>query len=63
MAIYRAFRLDKTGEIKSGVWVHAHNDAAAKAQAEALCEDGAPVVEIWRGERLIDEIDCDDGEA
>lgn len=63
MATYRAFRLDKTGEIKSGVWVHAHSDAEAKAQAEHLCEDGAPVVEVWRGERLVDEVECGDDEA
>jgi len=63
MATYRAFRLDKKGEIKTGVWVQAHTDAEAKAQAQDLCEDGAPVVEIWRGERLVDEIECDDREA
>jgi hypothetical protein len=58
MATYRAFRLDKHREIRTGVWVHAPNDAAAKAKAEELCEDGAPFVEVWRGHRLIDEVEC-----
>ncbi|WP_309091424.1 hypothetical protein [Phenylobacterium sp.] len=63
MATYRAFRLDDNGEIKTGVWVTAQSDAQALAQAAELCEDGAPVVEVWRGERLVDEIECEDGEA
>lgn len=63
MATYRAFRVDKQREIKSGVWVHAHNDAEARARAEELCEDGAPIVEVWRGDRLVDEVECDDGAA
>jgi hypothetical protein len=62
MTTYRAFRVDKHREIKSGVWVHARSDADAAAQAEELCEPGAPIVEVWRGDRLVDEIECDDAE-
>lgn len=59
MTIYRAFRVDRRREIKSGVWVRAQSDAEARTQAADLCEEGAPIVEVWRGDRLVDEVECD----
>lgn len=60
MATYRAYRVDSRRHIKSAQWLEAPNDAAAKDQAEELCEEGAPTIELWQSTRLVDEIDCDD---
>jgi len=29
-------------------------------QAEDLCEDGVPTIELWQATRLVDEIECAD---
>lgn len=60
MATYRAYRIDRQRRFLSGEWISASSDAEAKLQAQELCEDGAPLVEVWRGSRLVDEIECAD---
>jgi len=60
MATYRAYRVDNRRHIKSAEWLDAPSDAAAKDQAEELCEEGAPTIELWQAARLVDEIDCAD---
>ena len=59
MTTYRAYRLDRSRHIMNGQWLDASNDAEAKDQAEDLCEEGAPVIELWQATRLVEEIDCD----
>ena len=58
MTTYRAYRVDSRRHIKNAEWIEAPNDAAAKAEAEELCEEGAPVIELWQAARLVDEIEC-----
>ena len=60
MATYRAYRVDSRRHIRSAEWLEAPNDEAAKDQAEELCEEGAPTIELWQAARLVDEIDCAD---
>ena len=60
MTTYRAYRVDRRHRIINGQWLQAPNDAEAKDQAEELCEEGAPTVELWQAARLVDEIDCED---
>jgi hypothetical protein len=60
MTTYRAYRLDRRRHIVKGEWLNASSDAEAKDQAEALCEEGAPTVELWQAARLVEEIDCED---
>jgi hypothetical protein len=60
MATYRAYHLDDRRRILDGQWLEAPNDAAAVDQAEDLCEEGAPTIELWQSTRLIEEIDCDE---
>ena len=59
MTTYRAYRVDRRNRIVNGQWLDAPNDAAAKDQAEELCEEGAPTIELWQAARLVDEIDCE----
>ncbi len=64
MTTYRAYRLDERRHILNGQWLEADNDAAAVEQAEELCEEGAPSIELWQATRLVDEIDCEaDGDC
>lgn len=60
MATYRAYRIDSHRHIKSAEWIEAPTDEVAAAQAEALCDEGAPTIELWQAKRLVEEIDCDD---
>jgi len=59
MTTYRAYRVDKRRHILDGAWLEAPDDAAAVDQAEDLCEQGTPTIELWQAARLVDEIDCD----
>jgi hypothetical protein len=63
MTTYRAYRLDDHRHILNGQWLEAPNDAAAVDQAEELCEDGVPTIELWQAKRLVDEIDCAEDDA
>ncbi|HEY2751869.1 hypothetical protein [Phenylobacterium sp.] len=58
MATYRAYRVDRHRRIKTGEWLEAPSDEAAVEQAEELCEEDAPIIEIWQSTRLVDEIEC-----
>jgi hypothetical protein len=60
MPTYRAYHLDSRRRILDGQWLDAPDDAAAVDQAENLCEEGAPAIELWQAARLVEEIDCDD---
>lgn len=60
MPTYRAYHLDSHRRILDGLWLEASNDAAAVDQAEELCEEGAPTIELWQSTRLVDEIECED---
>jgi hypothetical protein len=60
MPTYRAYRIDERRHIRSAEWLTAPDDAAAVDQAEELCEEGAPTIEVWEAARLVDEIDCED---
>ena len=60
MTTYRAYRVDRRNHIVNGQWLEATNDADAMEQAEELCEEGAPTIELWQAARLVDEIDCDE---
>jgi len=59
MATYRAYRIDRHRRIRSAEWLDAPSDEAAAEQAEALCEDGAPTIELWQSKRLVEQIDCE----
>lgn len=63
MTNYRAYRLDPQKHIRSAEWLQAPTDEAALAQAEALCEEGAPTIEVWEHARLVDEIDCEEDQG
>jgi len=60
MATYRAYRVDRHRHIQSAAWIEAPNDQAAADQAEELCEEGAPTIELWQAARKVEEIDCED---
>jgi hypothetical protein len=60
MTTYRAYRIDRRNRIVNGQWLEASDDAEAKDQAEELCDEGAPTVELWQATRKVDEIDCED---
>jgi hypothetical protein len=60
MTTYRAYRVDRGRHFLNGQWLEARNDAEAKDQAQELCEEGAPTIELWQAARLVDEIDCAD---
>lgn len=60
MTTYRAYRVDKRHHIVNAQWLDAPNDTEAKAQAEELCEEGIPTIELWEAARLVEEIDCEE---
>ncbi len=60
MTTYRAYRVDDRNHIRSAEWLEAPSDEAAVEQAEELCEEGLPTIEVWQAARLVDQIDCDD---
>jgi hypothetical protein len=63
MPTYRAYQLDARRRILSASWVEAANDEQAKEKAaEDLCQDEIPAVELWQASRLVDQIECHDGE-
>lgn len=50
---YRVYKLDPAGRIMSGLWIEADSEPDARAQAEALCDEGSPQVELWQGTRKV----------
>ena len=59
MTTYRAYHVDHSNHIRSAEWLEAPNDEAALEQAEELCEQGLPTIEVWQAARLVDQIDCE----
>ena len=59
MPTYRAYLLNKAGKIVWGDWIEADDEATAQARAHELCSQGAPMVELWQGPKLVAEIPCD----
>jgi hypothetical protein len=55
---YRVYRLDPAGHIMSGDWIEADNEPQARAEAEALCDEGSPRVELWQGTRRVAVLPC-----
>jgi len=62
MPAYRAYQLNDRHRIVNGQWLEAPNDAAAVDQAEDLCEEGVPTIELWQSTRLVEEIECEDSD-
>jgi len=60
MPTYRAYRVDRSRHIRGAAWIQADDDQSARAEAEELCQEGAPTIELWQGARLVDDIDCDE---
>jgi hypothetical protein len=60
MTTYRAYRVDRSRHIQSAEWIDAPNDEAAVDKAEDLCEEGAPLIEVWQAARKVEEIDCEE---
>lgn len=50
---YRVYKLNPAGRIVSGQWIEADDEAEACARAQALCDPGAPQVELWQGARQL----------
>ena len=64
MPTYRAYRVDHSRHIRAAAWIEAPDDSTAVIEAkDELCDDSAPVVELWHGKRLVDEIECEDDAA
>jgi hypothetical protein len=63
MQTYRAYLLDAKGSIIWGDWIEAASEEEALAKAHALCRQGAPTVELWKGARHVADIPCADGAA
>jgi hypothetical protein len=63
MPTYRAYHVDRRRHIQSAQWIEAPTDEAAAAQAEELCEEGAPTIELWQATRKVEEIDCEEEES
>lgn len=57
---YRVYRLNPAGGIVSGDWIEAESEPQARAQAQALCDEGTPIVELWQGTRQLAVLPCDD---
>jgi hypothetical protein len=60
MPTYRVYRRDRRGNFRTGDWLKARDDGQAVAQAEELCDEETPTVEVWEATRMVDEIDCED---
>ncbi len=58
---FRAYLLDRHGKIVWGDWIEAATEADAVAKAHALCKDGTPMVELWKGDRHLADIPCASG--
>lgn len=55
---YRVYKLNAAGRIVSGEWIEADTERLALAQAESLCGDGAPQIELWQGARRVAVLPC-----
>lgn len=60
---YRAYKLNPAGRIVSGEWIEAATEREALLRAEALCDEGAPQVELWQGARRLAVLPCSGDKA
>lgn len=60
---YRVYKLDPAGHIVSGEWIEAESEPEARDQAQALCGDGVPSVELWQGTHKLAVLPCSDERA
>jgi hypothetical protein len=60
MATYRVYHVDRQRRFTSAQYLDAPTDEAAVGEAEDLCEEGAPTIEVWQSTRLVEEIDCEE---
>ena len=61
MQTYRAYLLDKNNKIVWGDWIEAASEEEAMVKAHALCKEGTPMVELWKGARQVAELPCHEG--
>ena len=59
MPTYRAYLLNPAGKFAWRDWIEAADQQEAEAKAHALCNEGAPTVELWQGGRLLAELPCE----
>jgi hypothetical protein len=57
---YRVYKLDPAGRIMSGAWIEAEDEPQARAEAQALCDQASPHVELWQGTRKVAVLPCTD---
>ncbi|RAK56545.1 hypothetical protein [Phenylobacterium deserti] len=63
MQTYRAYKLNPSGRIAAGEWLHAETLAEAKRLAHAMCDSATPAVELWQGATRLAVIPCADEEV
>jgi len=59
MKTYRAYLLSPGGKITWGEWIEAADLTEAEEKARALCDAGAPTVELWDGAVPVSDVPCD----
>lgn len=59
MPTFRAYLMNAAGNITWGDWIEAADQDEAEARARALCGEGAPTVELWRGAERLAELHCE----
>ncbi len=59
MKSYRVYWMDTRHRIQRGAWIEAESDADAKEKASHLCDDYSASMEVWQGERRVDEVECE----
>jgi hypothetical protein len=57
---FRVYKLNPGGRIMSGDWIEAATEREARLKAHALCDRGAPTVELWRGAQRLAVLARDD---
>ena len=60
---YRVYKLNPAGRIVSGQWIEADDETEACMRAQALCDQGAPQVELWQGARQLATLPCSENKA
>jgi hypothetical protein len=55
---YRVYKLDPAGRIMSGAWIEADSEPEARDQAQALCDEASPMVELWQGATKLALLPC-----
>ena len=58
MQTFRAYLLDTNNKIVWGDWIEADSEQEAIRKAHALCKEGTPTVELWKGARPIAKLPC-----